>query len=268
MIYEETEIIDLLKCENCFEAYDEYYPPRILPCCEKTICYKCVQKTDKQVKNNKFRCILCNKEELLPNNGFMVNQLAVKFLAKKPKEISRGKEAERLKKTLYDLENLVGKLLFEMDNGEYLITEDCKELRRQVQLAREEKIEEINQKCDALFIKIDSHEEYCKSKYKESKKSKLKANELIELVNESIQKQHAYLRQLTIDDKDTIAFNKNMDELKVRIEIERKNLKKTMFGNQIMKFKANKSSISEEFIGNLIQDAMDFSVIFFSIKLF
>jgi hypothetical protein len=36
---------------------------------------------------------------------------------------------------------LVNKLIFEQENGEHLITEDCQELRRQVQLAKEEKIE-------------------------------------------------------------------------------------------------------------------------------
>jgi hypothetical protein len=77
-----------------------------------------------------------------------------------------------------------GKLLFEMENGEYLITEDCRELRRQVQLTEEEKIEEINKHCDALILKIDAYEERCKSKYKEMNQQKQKANELIKSVNE------------------------------------------------------------------------------------
>ena len=35
--------------------------------------------------------------------------------------------------------NLVNKSTYEKDNGDFLITEECKELRRQVQLAKEEK---------------------------------------------------------------------------------------------------------------------------------
>ena len=31
----------------------------------------------------------------------------------------------------------------------------------QVQLVKEEKIEEINKDCDALFLKIDTYEEKC-----------------------------------------------------------------------------------------------------------
>jgi len=63
MIYDETEIKDLLKCEHCSQPYDEYYAPKILPCCGKTICNSCIHLTEKQVKKNKFKCIVCNKDE-------------------------------------------------------------------------------------------------------------------------------------------------------------------------------------------------------------
>jgi hypothetical protein len=261
MIYEVSQIIELLTCENCSQPFDEYYPPRMLPCCGKTICYTCVQLTKKQVKNNEFKCIVCNKDETIPKNGFQVDRTAARLIAKKPKEISRGQEAEKLKQNICDLDKLVKKLIFEMDNGEYLITEDCQELRRQVQLAKEEKIEEINQQCDLLFIKIDTYEKTCISKYKEMNDAKKKANELIKSVNESIQQQNAYLRQLKIDDNETSECNQKMDELKEKIEKERKNIKKSMFDNQIMKFEVNVTQLNEEILGKLILRKFDFTVI-------
>jgi len=88
-------------------------------------------------------------------------EMISRLIEKQPKEISRGNEAEKLKQNLHDLENLVNKLLFEIENGEYLIAEDCRKLKMQVQLVREEKIEEINKDCDALFLKIDTYEEKC-----------------------------------------------------------------------------------------------------------
>ena len=262
MFFEQSEIIDLLKCENCSQQYDEYSPPRILPCCGKTLCYTCIQSIEKQLKNNKFKCIACNKEDTIPNNGFQINNAIVKFISKKPKEISRGIEVDKLKQNLLYLESLVNNLLFEMDNGAYIITEACKELRRQVQLAKEEKIEEINQQCDALFLKIDAYEEKCKSKYKEMNESvKQKANKLIKSVNESIKKQNEYLKQLMIDENEAIKCNQKMDELKAKIEEERKNIKKSMFDNQIMKFETNTATIGEEFLGKLMQHTFDFTVI-------
>jgi len=260
MIYEESEIKDLLKCEHCLQPYDEYYQPKMLHCCGKTICNTCVELIEKQIKNNKYKCIACSEIDTMPKNGFQVNRAVAKLIEKQPKEISRGPEAEKLKQNISDLEVIVKKFIFEIENGEYLITEDCRELRRQVQLAKEEKIEEINKHYDTLILKIDNYEEKCKSKYKEMNYSKQKGKELIKLVNESIQQQNAYLRKLKIDDKVTIKYNQKMDEMKIQIEKERKNIKKSMFGNQIMKFEANKTKIDEEILGKLILPTFDFTV--------
>jgi hypothetical protein len=158
MIYEQSEITELLNCEHCTQPYDEYYPPRILPCCEKTICYKCVQLTQSKVKDNNFKCIACNQDEKIPSNGFIVNRAVVRLIAKQPKEISRGQEAEKLKENIREVENLNNKLVFEMGNGEYLITEDCKELRRQVQLAKEIKMQQLEKLSDSMLDEIDDFE--------------------------------------------------------------------------------------------------------------
>ncbi len=77
MIYEQSEITDVLNCEHCYQPYGEYYPPRILPCCGKTICYVCVQLTENQIKHNKYKCFICKKEETIPSNGFLVNNAVI-----------------------------------------------------------------------------------------------------------------------------------------------------------------------------------------------
>ena len=66
------------------------------------------------------------------------------------------------------------------------IFENSNELRRQVQLAKEEKIKEIDQQCDELFEKITRYEEKCKSKYREMNEPKQRATELIKQVNDSL----------------------------------------------------------------------------------
>ena len=60
------------------------------------------------------------------------------------------------------------------------------------------------------------------------------------------------MRQLTIDDKETIKCNLKMDELKAQKEEERKNIKKSMFDDQIMKLVANKPSVDGTLLGKLI----------------
>jgi len=148
-----------------------------------------------------------------------------------------------------------------MENGEYLITEDCNELRRKVQMAKEEKIEELNQQCDLLFLKITAYEEKCIRNYKEMNDSKKKTNELIKSVNESIQQQNAYLRQLKIDDNETSECNNKMEELKNQLEKERKKFKKSICDNQIMKFEVNIHPLNEEVLGKLFLRIFNFTVI-------
>jgi type I site-specific restriction endonuclease len=209
-----------------------------------------IEKQSK-MKNN-YTCIACNKQEPMPNKGFAINNQIAKLITRKPKEIPKGPEAEKLKQNLGDLDDLVNKLISEMENGENSITEDCKEQRRHIQLVKEKKIEEINKHCDALLLQIDVYEEKCKSKCKEMNQAKQKANELIKSVNESIKQLDAYLRQLKIDEKETIEYNQNMDELKTQLEKERINIKNSIFGDQIMKFEASTTPIDEEDIGKLI----------------
>jgi len=56
----------------------------------------------------------------MPRNGFYVDRTTARLIEKQPKEILRGKKALKLTQNLGDLEMLVNKLIFEMENGEYV----------------------------------------------------------------------------------------------------------------------------------------------------
>jgi len=261
MFYEQSEITELLNCEHCLQPYDEYYQPKILHCCGKTICNTCIRQIENQVQNNNYKCIACNDIDTIPKNGFQVNLAVAKLISKQPKEISRGPEAEKLKLNLRELDDLVNKFLFEMENGEFLIAKECEELKRQIQLAKEERIQKINQLFDSLLLRIDDYAEKCNSKYKEMNEAKHKSKELIKLVNESIKQQNSYLRQLKINEVETLRLNEKMSELKTLIGKERIFIKKSIFGNEIMKFEANLIPIDEQFLGKIIHRKSDFTVI-------
>jgi hypothetical protein len=263
MFYEQSEIEDLLNCEHCSEPLEEHYHSIILPCCDKTICNTCVQQIEKQAKENKFKCIACNQVEMMPKNGFQVSEPPnTQLIANQTRERLRGQAAEKLKQNLHDLENRINKLMFEIGDGECSIRKDCNQLRKQVQLAKENKIAEINKHYEGLLKKIDTFEEKHVRKYNEMNiMSKQQDNEFVKLVNDSIQQQKDYLMQLKINDKETKACNEKIDDLKKKIEKERKNIKKSIFNNQCMKFEANTTSLDEASLGKLIQDTFDFDVI-------
>jgi hypothetical protein len=64
MIYEETYIRNLLKCNQCEVKFDDYEQPRSLPC-GKIICSLCVSKIEKEAVKSKLKCI-CSVEHLVP----------------------------------------------------------------------------------------------------------------------------------------------------------------------------------------------------------
>ena len=150
--------------------------------------------------------MMCQEVGHIPAKGFPVNDVLVQLIEQQPCEIYRGVEAEKLKDNLNNLEILTEKLSFEIENVEYLIEKECSELRRLVLLAKEERIEEINQLSDKLIEKIDIHQKCSIQKFFEMNESKQKAKELINQVNISIKQHKIYLNQLKIEDNKTNSF--------------------------------------------------------------
>ena len=261
MFCEQSDKEDLLKCQHCSHPYDEYYPPRILSCCKKTVCYECVKSVQNEEKDGKFKCLSCKKEEVMPKGGFMVNTPLVEFISKKPKSVYRGAEAEKLKQNTNVLEETVGKLSFEMDNGDYIINEECFELMRQVQTVKEKRMEEINQVCNDLFKKIEVYKRNCIQKYNEMKQSMHEARELIKEVNDAIKTNKAFLNQLKSDDNEIIELNKRMENLKTKVKEERRNTKSATFDNHLMKFETNATETCEDFLGKLEYETINYIVI-------
>ena len=249
MFYEQSEIIDLLKCQYCKHKYDHYNPPRTLPCCSKTICYKCVLAVKTEMKNKTYKCMICLEAGYIPAKGFPVNEVLVKLIEKQPHEIYRGAEVEKLKNILNILENSTEKFSFEIENAEYVIKEECSEIRRHVLLAKEERIEEINQLSGKLIQRIDAYQQSIIKKNSEMKESKQHGKKLIEHVKTSIEQNKLYLNQIKMEDKQTNFLSEKLNKLYENIEKERKIFKDNLFDNQSFKFEANKTSFSEEHLG-------------------
>ena len=155
MSSESAALTDLLKCEHCHQAYDGYDSPRILPCCSKTVCHLCIKKLERSNRKSEttFECVVCGEEFEMPSKGLPVNEELDKLILDSPGEVEPPKNSDALKheKELIKLENLISKFIFEMENGDHLITDDCDELKRQVQLAKEELILEIERQS---FLKL------------------------------------------------------------------------------------------------------------------
>ena len=254
MFFQENQILSLLRCQNCKQTYDENQPPRILTCCSKTVCYLCIKSMvllKKEAESVMLKCILCQEDCFITEENLPVNDLAVAFLSTRAREVYRGDEAQRLKQNLNRLDSLATQLKHEIEFDEELIKEECNQLRKKIELAKDKRIGDINQSFSILFNKIDIYEEKCIRNSKETNQLKQQAMKLIEQVNISIQKHKNYLNQLRIDEKEIRDSNEKLDDFKARIESERENLKSFRMNNTLIKFEATETLDDENLIGNL-----------------
>ena len=88
-----------------------------------------------------------------------------------------------------------------------------------------------------MFQRIEIYKASCLQAYREMKEERGKAKQLIKQVNAAIEKQKAYLKQLHLDDSQTIAANQQINKLNKLVEKERKT---AILNGQQMKFEMNK----------------------------
>ena len=96
MLYEQSEITYLIRCQQCKQKYDQYHPHRILPCCYKTICYECVLAVKIDMKNKTFKCVIYQGYGHIPGKGFPINEVLLQLIEKQPNEMKFTEES-RLK---------------------------------------------------------------------------------------------------------------------------------------------------------------------------
>jgi len=152
MFFEENEITDILKCSRCKERLDE---PTMLPCGD-TVCSLCLKLI--HASNKKFKCIVCNNEHTMPENGLPINKALRALWPIQPKEVYRSQAVETLKETLNTMRKKISLLQTASDNSSDRIKDECIELRRQVQLATDQVIEQINDFNDQFINVINQYE--------------------------------------------------------------------------------------------------------------
>jgi len=176
------------------------------------------------------------------------------------------------------LSDVVAFLTDKLNNGEYSIEERCSELRRKVQLAKEEKILkieneiktdrqlaelafrlfQIEERGQELISQIDLYGIDLIRKYSEIKESK--KEEIISRLNGLLEEQRVAFHQSKIND----GFeNKGITSFEKQIEREKEAINIAVFNNQILKFKESESTADEDCIGELICEKIAYKVCIF-----
>ena len=140
-------ICELEECKLFFEN------PIVLPC-GTNICQQHVEDCE-----NTYNCPICKKEHLIPDTGFPINKIAVKT-------IENGLHLNEIQKKIADSNEKLESIVKEHDslNSDNLIYDYFSNLRNQVDLHREQLIEQINKRSDEIIKQLKEMEANCKKK--------------------------------------------------------------------------------------------------------
>ena len=142
-----------LKCPKC---NDTYIRLRQLPC-GHSLCTYCIKESGFEA-SNKFKCFVCEKIHSVPNDGFSADE---PLLNKQLNQVavSQKEKSEQFKLKLEKIKANLNQAEFEFANGDYVVTEFCRDLKDQIQLTKELKIQELEDISEKMMCRIDNFRE-------------------------------------------------------------------------------------------------------------
>jgi len=140
-----------LKCPQCSDLLLE---PRKLPC-GQSICNYCVQTIEDTIR---FKCVLCKSIHNIPSCGFPFDCELQQLANNNSSEIILTEEEKSFQVLLNQTEYKLKETEFELENGDHLIREYTDELKRQVQLAKEIKVQKLFQHSADMQAKLNEYQ--------------------------------------------------------------------------------------------------------------
>lgn len=247
MFYKENQISNELNCKLCKNRLEK---PKILPCCGQTICLECTSLIEIKEETNEFKCQLCAKIYLKPNDGFLTNFALLNLLSIQP---INDESIEKLESNL----NIINKKIKEIklasnNNGADFIQEYCIDLRTDVQLATELAIIQLNDFNDNFIRKINNYEKECISNLKEKQNDNdTFLNELIKFsqnASDLLLSNNKRIDYLTL----IMKTNEKAQEFINNAEIQKLKLENLIFNGKKLIFERNETKLKDLQIGSFL----------------
>jgi WD40 repeat protein len=125
--------------------------PVVLPCCGSTICEE--HKNNFEIENGKYKCLICSEQEFYPENGFPLNKKIMNLM-------DNGEHLNEVHKNVFNsilkLESIIKE--HESINSDEIIYDYFAELRNQVDLHRDQIIEQIHKKSQEILALLKEQE--------------------------------------------------------------------------------------------------------------
>ena len=210
MFYQEDKVNNVLKCSNskCRQRLDE---PKMLPCGE-IICSACVSLI--QTTNSMFRCLICDKMHIMPDEGLPTNKNLSTLISMQPSDVYRGMPAETLKELLNGMPKQILSLKFSINNGGEKIKEFCNGLKADVHLITEEAVQQLYDHRNKFFDEIDEFQKITLASYQPNRKNKEEFNETVKDMENFHAEWIQYLKKTKVSDLVFLTAIKQANKLK------------------------------------------------------
>lgn len=241
MYYDQESIEKNLICMNCYLRFDT---PKSLPCCNESLCNRCLislQNSDKTVK-----CPFC-MHEIENADDLKVNKLLFNLLNLKPIKLSRGDLFERLTALMRKIESKLEN--FNLNVGEsleYKVKTYCEYLKYEIQLNIETQIDKLNKLEQKLFNQINLYEAKCLENanlaLKPANKGSLnELNEQFKRLKDSFNASNTY-----ISDNDLKEYLKEAKLFKLKLNFYEYNINYSLFNGKLLYLMNEENNLKQQ----------------------
>ena len=208
------QVKGLLDCEQCLQLLVN---PITIPC-GYSVCKKHLDELlENSMEENKFQCVLCQRQHVVPTEGFVINRRLQDALEIELNKFKPSQVYENCKMELNDSKDNVAKIEALEKDPEFYIYEYFEEIKRQVDLRREEIKLRVDSCSDEMIRSIENSKENCVRLAKEGRRLEI-----------DIQKQKKVLDEL-LERFDRFEFNeKKFEDIKNSVVLLNKDLNRKL----------------------------------------
>ena len=248
MFLEEECVSLLIKCQLCQSTMKE---AKILPC--DHFCTNCVLELTKTAdkSSKEFKCKSCDEIHIIPKYGFKIWKGLNEFYIKKSNREQNTISVKKLKQTLNEIRTQIDDLNNKLSMNIDEIKEDCFKLRKAINLECDIVVKQIQDARDELIEEVNDYQANCISNFETDKINNLKINDFINELKVFHKEWSEYLNESQINQADMVKANEKALKLSQKYTEEKSCLDRIKSSYKLMCFRKNEFKIEKRFLGNL-----------------
>ena len=251
------QVKGLLDCEQCLQLLVN---PITIPC-GYSVCKKHLDELlENSMEENKFQCVLCQRQHVVPIEGFVINRRLQDALEIELNKFKPSQLYENCKRELNDAKDNVAKIEALNKDPETYIYDYFEEIKRLVDLRREEIKLRVDSCSDEMIRSIENSKENCVRLAKEGRRLKMDINKQKKVLDELLER----FDRFDIDEKEFKEIKESVVLLNRSITFKIEELKCSVVGNKVYSFEIKDIDIENNFGSLKVVEKVDyFAIIFF-----